>query len=157
MSVPATKASSPAPRNTITRTSASVSAISHALARSAYIRQVRALRCAGRLNVTRNTGPSRSTSSSSDMCHISTVGGTGTGDDSGTDQLVDRGRVEAEFGEHGLGVRAQHRSRAAAYRGCRREPHRRPELAHHAHCRVRGVPEEPALVQVFVVEDLRGV
>src|SRR3979490_2986117 len=69
MSVPATKATSPAPRSTITRMSESVSATSHAATRSVYICQVKALRCSGRLKVTRNTGPSRSTSTSSAMDH----------------------------------------------------------------------------------------
>src|SRR5215218_3347858 len=64
MSVPATKALSPAPSSTITRMSSSASAFSHASYRPSYIPHVIALRWRGRLKVTVRTPPSASTSSS---------------------------------------------------------------------------------------------
>ena len=60
MSVPATKARSPAPRRTRTLTAGSASAASQASRRASYIAHVIALRAAGRLKVRVATGPSTS-------------------------------------------------------------------------------------------------
>ena len=59
MSVPATKAFSPAPSRTRQRTSSSAAASWQISPRRSYISKVIALRCSGRLKVTQRTGPWR--------------------------------------------------------------------------------------------------
>src|SRR5690242_9198091 len=64
MSVPATKARSPAPVSTRTRISGSSATAAQTLPRPSYIANVMAFRDCGRLNVTQPTGPRRSKSRS---------------------------------------------------------------------------------------------
>ena len=59
MSVPDTNARPPAPRNTITFTPSSASAVSHAACSPSYMSNVIALCWAGRSKVTVKTAPSR--------------------------------------------------------------------------------------------------